>query len=532
MDIKQSQQQQPSYITIDCLQNFDEKLINIPTNIILLKNSQDVNQSQIVNLIEIIKRTLLERYKIKPDDVYFIFRDIGITTKLLKNPVKIFKPYSNEIQLEFFIGALFTINSVYNFTPEDNNIELKNYITLVTGENYSGKSSCIDAIFALFTGSGAIKSPNSIKQGFIKAQQLNVQHNHTFIKNIKNSKECLIITDDNQQPLPSKKFHETLAAKFKYMYYLKKIYTFDITKNINKFISKTFFEEKDEKDVKDEKNLSFQVTAKQLESITIFYENLINIQEANNETKQLIKKEFDKFFVKEKEEEKIDEMFIKTLETFINKILNELNFSFYINIHEGKLTVHNLYINKTSIDKPIKISDASTMQQNIISLIFKSSLLKLWTISCTGDIQSKFPIYFIDETLDGFTLDQGILLNLIKRTEKWFHRIIIVSNSTSVINLIKSSFNCGHYEVVKPKLIKSLENSNNGSGSYIKSFDEKSTAPIPKPSALEEKFIQESFIPHAMYGNILINTITDQFKCNKCGKIMQMTKLAKHVEQC
>lgn len=513
---------QQSYIIIDCLRQFDEKLITHPSNIVLLLNSQDVNQNQIINLIEIVKRNLVERYKINPTDVYFIFRDIGITTKLLKNPVKIFKPYSNEIQFDFFTGAIFTLNSVYNFTSEDNNIELSKYITLITGENYSGKSSIIDAIFTLFTGSGPIKSSASIKQGFIKC----ITPKFIMIKNIKNNKECLINHDEKQQ-LSSKKFHEQLATKFKYMYYLKKTFAFDISKNINKFISKTFFED----DNTSEEKTPFEITIKQHEALSSFYENLINVTN-HPESKNIIKSEFEKFYVKEKEEEKIDKMFIKTLETFINKILNELNFSFYINIHEGKITVHNIHINKSSIDKPIKITDASTMQQNIISFIFKSSLLKLWTISCSGDIQSKFPIFFIDELFDGFTLDVAILLNIIKRTEKWFHRIIIISNSPVVVAPIKSSFNCGHYEVIKPKLIKSLENSNNGSGSYIAPFGTKSMVQIPKPSALEEKFIQESFIPHAMYKNIIINTFTDQFKCNKCGKIMQMQKLNKHIEQC
>lgn len=516
MDTKQT------YISLDCCKTFDEKFIDQPSNVVLLRNSQDVNQTQIINLIENIKRTLTERYKIPHDDIYFIFRDIGITTKLLKNPIKIFKPY--QTNLDFFNGALLTFNGVYNFTAQDNNIELSKYITLITGENYAGKSSIIDAIFTLFTGSGPTKSATSVKQGFIKC----LTGSQSYIKNIKNGKECLISIDGKQQPpLTSKKFHEFLFNKFKYMHYLKKIYTFDITKNINKFITKTFFSE--DNDNQPEKS-PYEITSKQYETLTAYYES-ISTHIENPESKSIAKQEFDKFYVKEKEEEKIDDMFIKTLETFINKIINELNFSFYITIYEGKISVHNIHVNKTSISDPIKMSDASTMQQNLVSFIFKASLLKLWTISCTGDAQSRFPIYPIDELLDGFTLDSAILLNLIKRTERWFHRLIIVSNSPIIVSRIKSTFPCLHYEVVKPKLIKSLENSNNGSGSSIIPFGG-NTAPLPKPSDLEEKFIQESFIPHALYKNIIVNTITDQFKCNKCGKIMQMSKLPKHLDGC
>jgi hypothetical protein len=512
------------YLTIDCLQKFDEKLIHGPSNIVLLKNSQDVNHAQLHVLIENVKKILSERFKVRLDNIYFIFRDIGITTKLLKNPIKIFKPYSNEIPYDFFADASFTLNSIYNFTSTDNTFDLKHHITLITGENYAGKSSCIDGIFTLFLGTGATKSSNAIKHGFIRC----MSKTKSIVKNVKNNKECLIINEGKQQALPSKQFHITLAKDFKYMQYLKNVYTFDITKNINKFVSKTFFKESmgDDPEKSD-----YEITSKQLEAITKYYENIINVS-GDPETKALVKQEFEKFYVKEKPEEKIDEMFIKTLETFINKILNELNFSFYITIFEGKLSVHDIHINKSSIDKPIKISDASTMQQNIISFIFKASLLKLWTISCTGDIQSKFPIYFVDELLDGFTLDKAILLNLIKRTERWFHRIIIISNAPSIVGAIKSSFVCGHYEIVKPKLVMGLENSNNGSGSYIKLFGTKNDINMPKPANLEEKFIQESFIPHAMFKNIIVNTYTDQFKCNKCGKISQLEKLNAHLETC
>jgi predicted ATPase len=509
------------YITYDCK---SKKIISdvIPDvcSVIVMLNSQLVDQKSVASSITELQT------RFRNNDIPFIFKNIGINETYAKTPYLKMFPVINNIDMKLFVNSTFGIRGAFSFNYKQIcYIAMYTFYTIITGENFSGKTSFVDSLFYMFTKKLLKKGQSSIVNtgaGKLGAT-LEFTNNVEFVKNIKNSKSCTIDGKD----YTASDFDAHIQKKYPYMNILHTCLKTPIGNNINKYISKVFDIQSGSEDLES----NYIVTKSQYDVLSEFYNKIMENKESGDGDDSNITIEFKKYSVAvPKEAPTINNEFILTLETFVNNLIQQLDLSFYIDLKN--LLVHNQFVNTSSIKNYVKLSDTSTFQHNLIVFIIRSAMLKLWAISITQNVNEKFPLFIIDENFDSLSLDSNLMLKLLERTKKWFHRVIFVTNSPAILSIIKESkidHTC--YTVVKPKLINNMENSNTGQGSYTTT--EKTITDIKiTNNNIDEKLKEENFTTHVLYNRILVNNFTSEFKCKKCAKVQALNRLEKHLENC
>jgi hypothetical protein len=487
-------------------------------NIVVVVDSQNIAQSSVKNLVDRTNLYLKNTYNL--EEVFFIFKDLGINNKLKNAPVFFF-PIIPDINLTQFVGSEFKIKGCFSYSNKNESIiKLDKYNTVIIGENFSGKTSLIDTIFYMFCKKTLNKSSSAIVNNGSPGATIEFNsQNENFCRKIKckPKENSSAIVEGKKIEFDAKEFDSMLSRKFIYIEYLRRILKTDIGTNIESYIQKIFGE--NVKSTADE----YTVTKAQYKSIEFFYNNLPKHKQIDSE--------FKKFNIKEVKEPTIDPGFIRSLETFTNIVLQDLDMSFYISFQKNKPIIHNIFMNSSPLRNNVTIKDLSSFQTSVVNFILKAGIMKLWAVSVTKTIGAKFPIYIIDEDFDSLSLSDEIFVKLMQRTERWFHRIIFITNNKNLLHLIANKTSI--YEVKKPKLIKEMENSNSGQGSVILPVINGKIENVKIfGNDVDEKFLVENFVAHSLYKNIIINNYTEEFKCKTCNKIYKIAILEKHIVNC